>query len=187
MRKGADIPKRVDMTPGPMMDGLAHCFVLERVTPSVARFRVAGQSVQKLLNMEPRGMPISALFTPAGREMLAPIIYDVCEQPEINEIPLIATRGLARSPLRARMLLLPLRNDDEGINRLFGALVVDGKPSRRALRFDFDPNANLRTQPVRPVIRTVHEILADTRDQIAVPTPVRRTPHQPLRLVIDNT
>lgn len=202
MRKGSALPNRVDMTPGPLSDSLAHCFTLERVTPSVARFRVAGREVHRLLNMEPRGMPISAMFTPTGREMLAPIIYDVCERPEISEIPLIASRGLGRGSLTGRMLLLPLKHDGETVNRIFGAIVVDGRPTRRALRFDLDHTQPLRSEPVQPVIRTVHEILSypDT-DGMAIPPmpapqiwepsapaqPQRRTQMPALRLVVDNT
>lgn len=198
MRRGSALPNRVDMSPGPLSDSLAYCFTLERVTPSVARFRVAGREVHKLLNMEPRGMPISALFTPTGREMLAPIIYDVCERREISEIPLIASRGLGRSPLRGRMLLLPLKHDGEAVNRIFGAIVVDGRPPRRALRFEIDNGQPLRCEPVRPAIRTVHEILsypdADETPLPPLPTPQiwepaepRRDPMPALRLVVDNT
>jgi hypothetical protein len=214
MRKGSDLPKRVDMTPGPLSDDLAHCFTLERVTPSVARFRVAGRAMHQMLSMEPRGMPISALFTPTGREMLAPIIFDVCERPEISEIPLIAARGLGRSPLRARMLLLPLKHDGEAVNRIFGAIVVDGRPPRRTLRFEFDREQSLRSEPIQPIIRTVHEILThpDTgpdmpplpspsawvpprtpewvspnQDTYEPSTPRPRSPMPALRLVVDNT
>lgn len=187
LRKGTDVPERVDMTPGPVSEGLAHCFMLERVTPSVARFRVAGQAIQTLLKMEPRGMPMSALFTPAGREMLAPIIHDVCENPEICEVPLVAHTGFGRSPLRGRLLLLPLRHDGDIINRLFGALVVDGKVGRRPLRFDFDQSIAIRTQTFQPVIRTVHEIMSEP-DNMVIPQPMmkREGPWPSLRLVVNN-
>jgi hypothetical protein len=188
LRKGTDVPQRIDLTPGPVSAGLAHCFVLERVTPSVARFRVAGQAIHTLLKMEPRGMPISALFTPAGRQMLAPIIHDVCENAEICEIPLIAYTGFGRSPLRGRLLLLPLRHDGDTINRMFGALVVDGKVGRQTLRFEFDQSIAIRTQTIQPVIRTVHEIMSKP-DDIVVPQPKMRQqgPWPALRLVIDNS
>jgi hypothetical protein len=209
MRKGADVPDRVDLTPAPLSDALAHCFTLERVTPTVARFRVAGRNVHKLLNMEPRGMPISALFTPLGREMLAPIIFDVCETPEITEIPLVAHRGFGRTPLRGRLLLLPLKQDSEEVNRLFGALVVDGRSGRRPLRFDFDQEQSLRVQSVRPIIRTIHEVMDEPITDFGGPgptpafstqTPVlafesetttvsteRSTTSPALRLVVDNS
>ncbi|UWQ97968.1 PAS domain-containing protein [Rhodobacteraceae bacterium S2214] len=200
MRKGSALPNRVDMTPGPLSDSLAHCFTLERVTPSVARFRVAGRAIHQILNLEPRGMPISALFTPMGREMVAPIIYDVCEGPEISEIPLVAPRGLGRSPLRGRMLLLPLKHDGEAVNRIFGAIVIDGRAGRRPLRFEFDSEQSLRSEPVQPVIRTVHEILKypDVAPVATPPLPSPQiweppalqptsTPTPALRLVVDNT
>ena len=197
LRNGNDVPHRVDLTPGAVADGLSHCFMLGRVTPSVARFRVAGQAIHALLKMEPRGMPLSALFTPAGRQMLAPIIHDVCETPEISEVPLVAPRGMGRAPLRARLLLLPMRHDVEGINRILGALVVDGRPGRKALRFEFDQEGTVRSESTQPIIRTVHEIMSVPNVTLhpAAP-PLQQANSVPtlapikgfgLRLVVDNS
>lgn len=200
LRANQLVPNRADIGSGALSPVLSHTFVLERVTPSVARFRVAGQAIHGMLNMEPRGMPISAIFTPMGRQMLAPLIYDVCEGPELVEIPLIAQRGLARSPLRARLLMLPIKTTGPDINGIFGAIVIDGRAGRRSLRFDFDSDGTMRTEPLGPVIRTVHEVMTD--DDEDVPQVAARTiepvlphelrqldePRQPgLRLVVDNT
>ena len=179
------VPSRADIGTGILAPVLGHTFVLERVTASVARFRVAGQAIHSMLNMEPRGMPISAIFTPMGRQMLAPLIYDVCEGPELVEIPLVAQRGLARSPLRARLLMLPIRTIGDEINAIFGALVLDGRAGRRSIRFDFDVESELRTEALRPAIRTVHEVMDEP-----VPTPPMRSfeaKRAGLRLVVDNT
>ena len=179
------VPNRADIGTGAFSSVLSHTFILERVTPSVARFRVAGQTIHKMLNMEPRGMPISAIFSPLGRQMLAPLIYDVCEGPELVEIPLIAQRGLARSPLRARLLMLPIKTTGDGINAIFGAIVVDGRAGRRSIRFDFDVESELRTEALSPVIRTVHEVM-DEPDTL--PSLRSFTAQRPgLRLVVDNT
>ena len=187
LRKGADVPQRIDFMPGPMSECLAHCFMLERVRPSVARIRVAGQAIHTLLKMDPRGMPMSVLFTPAGRQMLAPIVNDVCENAAIFEVPLTANRGLGRSLLKGRLLLLPLRHDGDAINRLLGALVVDGRIGRRTLRFDFDQNVATRTQTIQPVIRTVHEIMSEPADIVVLPPRMKRQgPRPALRLVVDN-
>ncbi|MBB5721871.1 hypothetical protein FHS72_001495 [Loktanella ponticola] len=180
MRNGDDLPQRVDLSPDHLSDSLAHCFTLERVAPTIARFRVAGRAVHEVLNMEPRGMPLSALFTPAGRDMLAPLIFDVCEGPDIVEVPVIAARSLGRSPLRGRLLLMPLKHAGQEVNRLFGAVVVDGKTGRRPMRFDFDRDQSLRQQAVQPIIRTVHEILSE-------PTVAHPAPRPALRLIVDNT
>ena len=185
LRANQLVPNRADIGLGVLSLVLGHTFVLERVTPSVARFRVAGQAIHSMLNMEPRGMPISAIFTPMGRQMLAPLIYDVCEGPELVEIPLIAQRGLARSPLRARLLMLPIRTIGDEINAIFGALVVDGRAGRRSIRFDFDVESELRTEVLSPAIRTVHEVIDEP-----VPTPPIQSfavKRPGLRLVVDNT
>lgn len=185
------VPYRSDLTTNAMSDEISHSFTLERVTPSVARFRVAGQALHSHLKMEPRGMPISAMFTPQGRQMLAPLIYDVCENLAIVEVSLMTPRRFAKSTLRARLLMMPVRTGDADINTIFGALVVDGKSGGRTLRFDFDPEGTLRTEHLRaPQIRTVHEV--------AAPVPVTPSSHETpmprpaahaarLRLVVDNS
>jgi len=195
LRDGDDVPHRADLSPDELADSLAHCFTLERVAPSVARFRVAGRAVHEVLNMEPRGMPISALFTPLGRDMLAPLIYDVCEGPDIVEVPITAARGLGRHAMRGRLLLMPLKHDDHEVSRLFGALVVDHAAGRRQLRFDFDQSQNLRQHRVlpaqQPVVRTVFEMLGEAQPDDWAPAPQQQVQRPArasgLRLVVDNT
>lgn len=178
LRDASGVPARRDLTPQPLVGALSHCFILERVTATVARFRVAGQSVHKLLEMEPRGLPLSSLFTASSRISLAPIINAVCEGPELAEIPVIASRGIARTPLRGRLLLLPLKDDDGAVTRIFGAIVVDGNRARRALRFDFDTNYPLRSQKIKPIIRTVHEV-ASLTEVLELPNTRHETPAKP--------
>jgi hypothetical protein len=140
--------------------------------------------------MDARAMPLSAAFTAEGREAIGPLINAVCEGPKIVEVPLEAARGLARGPVRGRLLLMPLTDQDGDVSRIFGAIVLDGKPGRRALRFDVDPSLPLRCKRLTPLIRTVHEVkphltvarvLAGAHDCEAP----RQRPR--LRLVVDNT
>lgn len=194
-RGSRTVPSRADLNSGILENTLSHSFFLERVTPTVARFRVAGQAIHTHLGMEPRGMPISAVFTPAGRQMLAPLIYDVCENPAIVEVPLIAQRRFAFGSIRARLLMMPVRTIDREINMICGAMVMDGSGGSRSLRFDIDPDYPLRTEHVRPAIRTVHEVLTDVPHVAQTASEV--TPRAPepspaprlsgLRLVVDNT
>ena len=187
LTRGAQtVPYRSDLTNFGLGDALSHSFTLERVTPSVARFRVAGQALHDHLRMEPRGMPISAMFTPQGRQMLAPLIFDVCETPCIVEVSLMTPKRFAAPSLRARLLMMPVRTGDaDEINTIFGALVVDGKGSSRTMRFDFDPDGVLRSEQLRPKIRTIHEVAEPVVEDV-VPSRVV-TPFPALRLVVDNT
>ncbi len=193
IRKSSPVPARMTLSPDALDAALSHCFVLERVAPTIARFRVAGQALSTILGMEARSMPLSAVFTADGRDTLGPLINAVCEGPEIVEIPLTATRGLARGPVRGRLLLLPLTDQDGDISRIFGAIVLDGKPGRRALRFDVDQALPLRCKRLTPMIRTIHEVktqmaTADYHDDFGdthAPAPQFRRPH--LRLVVNNS
>lgn len=201
-RNFGSIPSQADLAPEPLNDALSYCFILERLSPTIARFRVAGQGLNDLLRLEARGMPLSAIFTPEGRAQLGPIINAVCEVPEIVEIPVTASRGIIGGPLRGRVLLLPLKDVEGKLTRIFGALIVDGTPGRRALRFDIDPLVPLRTQRLSPVIRTIAENapaatapqyvqrLRDVEPTMPVvpsvlPTLSARRSY--LRLVVDNT
>ena len=64
LRKGADVPQRIDFMPGPMSECLAHCFMLERVAPSVARIRVAGQAHSYAVEDGPTGHANECLVHP---------------------------------------------------------------------------------------------------------------------------
>jgi len=43
------LPSRASLSPEPLDTALSHCFILERVAPEVARFRVAGRDLTELL------------------------------------------------------------------------------------------------------------------------------------------
>lgn len=202
-RPFGQIPSQADLAPEPLNTALSHCFVLERISATVARFRIAGKGLNELLRFEARGMPLSAIFSAEGRAQLGPMINAVCEQPEIAEIPLTASRGLIGGPLRGRLLLMPMKDARGEITRIFGALIVDGAPGRRALRFDIDPAVPLRNQRLAtPVIRTIAEdaptpappqVLNHLREiapatiPAAAHIPTPRAPRSYLRLVVDNT
>lgn len=195
MRKMGPVPAQLSLSPEPLDNALSHCFVLERVGATIARFRVAGQALTHLMGMEARAMPLSALFSAEGREALGPLVNSCCEGPEIVEIPLIASRGLGRSSMRGRLLMLPLKDRDGDVTRLFGCIVSDTPPGRRVMRFDIDRQIPIRCKRLTPLMETLTEL----RDRFAFPadedrqperipavmTKIAQTPH--LRLVVDNT
>ena len=199
MRTANGLPVRTSVAPEPLDDSLAHCFVLERVAPQIARFRVAGRELTRLLGMEPRSMPLSALFSSEGRDLLGEMVANVSDGPHIVEIPLTIPRGFARAPVRGRLLMLPLVDRNGNSSRILGAIVLDGKPGRGALRFDIDQSVPLRCKRVGPRIRTSQPIpvteAAETihqRPLARAETPARERPNirfgRPhLRLVVDNS
>lgn len=197
MRATDTVPTQMSVSPDALDEALANCFVLERVAPTIARFRVAGKQLNDLMGIDVRGMPLSTLFSEAGRQSLAEVVQSVCEGPEIAEIPITATRGLRRSVLRGRVLLLPLKGRDGQVNRIFGAIVLDGAPSRHTVRFDFDRSIPLRGKRLTPMIRTISEMktavadmnaAADRATMAKAMEPLPALSARPyLQLVVDNT
>ena len=67
--RGTDlVPRRTLIEPHGLHDALAHVFLIERIAPGLARFRLAGTHMTNLMGMEVRGMPLSAILAPASRD-----------------------------------------------------------------------------------------------------------------------
>ena len=64
LRKGSDLPRRDEIDPRGIVGALENTFLLERVAPGVARFRLAGMQLHDLMGMDVRGMPLTALIGP---------------------------------------------------------------------------------------------------------------------------
>ncbi len=179
------MPSRPEIDAAAIEPVLPWVFTAEAVAPGVLRLRIAGQRFTELLRMEPRGMPLCALFTPEGRAALAPLVEQVLTQPALVEMPLRSSRGLMRPRLTGRLLILPLTRGGRGAGRLpdmvIGALVCDRAPG--ALPVRFDPGEG----PVRIETLTA----GPNRPCLAVESAVRRhlrPAHPPpaLRLVASN-
>ena len=69
MRNGT-LPRRAEIDPRAIDSALADIFLIERIAPGLARFRVAGRRLSALMNMDVRGMPLSAIIAPAHRDDL---------------------------------------------------------------------------------------------------------------------
>ena len=71
LRDGRAMPARADVDPRGIQSALEYAFILERIAPGVARFRVAGMHLNDLMGMEVRGMPLTAMFVPEGRKEIS--------------------------------------------------------------------------------------------------------------------
>jgi len=149
----AGIPKRAQIDPRGMEDALEYAFILERVAPGVARFRIAGGHFSDLMGMEVRGMPLTAMFEADERKSVSDLIERVCKTPEIIEIALDGGTGIGRGPLKAKMLLAPLRSDQGAVNRLLGCLQSEGRIGRQPRRFTVKSvkATNIETNAIYPV------------------------------------
>lgn len=128
------VPDRAEIDPRALSGALEHAFVLERIAPGLARFRVAGMHLSDLMGLEVRGMPISAIFTPGSRPDLARALDAVFDEPARVRLSLDGEGGIGRPGLSGEMLLLPLRSDSGEVNRALGCLVMEGGLGRKPRR-----------------------------------------------------
>lgn len=146
--RGTDlIPRRRLIEPHGLRDALAHVFLIERIAPGMARFRLAGTHLAQVMGMEIRGMPLSAILAPASRDGARVLVEAVFAGPSIVELALESERGLARQALQGRMILLPVGGDDDLCDRALGCLVTEGDVGRGPRRFAI---TRQRTETVLP-------------------------------------
>lgn len=136
LRDGRGVPLRADVDPRGIEGALEHAFILERVAPRVARFRVAGAHLNDLMGMEVRGMPMSSIFAPATRVDLVPLLEQVFLTPAVAELTLRGEAGMGRPPLVGSLLILPLRSDLGDVSRALGCLVTRGAIGHAPRRFE---------------------------------------------------
>lgn len=132
------LPLRSEIDPRGLKGALEFCFVLERIAPGLARLRVAGSHLGDLMGMEVRGMPISSFLTSNARQEFAQMLEELFETPATASIMLSAETGFGRPPLRARMILLPVRSDLGDTSRVLGGFVTDGDIGRVPRRFNVE-------------------------------------------------
>lgn len=123
LRPQGGLPARTDLNPRDIALALDYAFVLERVAPGVVRFRVAGGHLAHLMGMDLRGMPVTALAQAAHRDMLA------AQLDRVFDLPATLDMQLARSDLRADLLILPLHDSEGCITLATGALVARDDPA----------------------------------------------------------
>jgi len=136
LRMGRLVPMRSEIDPRGIERALEHTFILERIAPGLARFRLSGMHLNDLLGMEVRGMPFTSFFTPTARQMICDTLEDVFDGPKTAELTLTGERSIGKPALDSRLILLPLRSDLGEITRIIGCLVSSGPTGRAPRRFD---------------------------------------------------
>lgn len=136
LRQGRAIPNRSDVEPQGIRAALDYAFILERIAPGAARFRLAGRHLVDLMGMEVRGMPVCSLLNPDSRGRLSDVLETVFKGPQIAEIAMHSRAAYGRPALNGRLLLLPLKSDLGDITRALGCLVGEGEIGRGPRRFD---------------------------------------------------
>jgi hypothetical protein len=158
------LPARARIDPRALENVLDHVLIAERIAPGIARLRITGAVMTRLAGMEPRGLPLSALFSVSARAELSRILETVFDAPAVAEI------GLRGGAGTARMILLPMLCDAGRVNRVLGAVTADAR--LESVTFDITEE---RLRPVyAPHTPTTAEAAEDT-------VPFAHAPH--LRLV----
>jgi len=149
-----DVPQRAAVDPRGLENLLEHAFVLERVAPGIARFRVAGQHLVEHAGMDVRGMPVSALFSAHARAGLSAALEHVFEKPAIAELSLGGESGFGRKQIQGKMLVLPLRDESGRISRALGALVIQSRKRAPQRFYITEAQFSNATAPEDPVCET---------------------------------
>ena len=193
LRDGPNLPRRDQIDPRGIAGALEQVFLVERIAPGIARFRLAGMGVSAVLGMDLRGMPLSALFEPEARARLSPALESVFRDRAALDIWLEAARGPGRPALEARLLLLPLVNTRGLTDLALGCLALEGDIGRVPRRFVIAallteslnaPGAQPTERPPAPFAQPERQPVAgfdEAQAPFVAPRPPRGRPH--LRLV----
>ncbi|WP_170790896.1 PAS domain-containing protein [Ruegeria lacuscaerulensis] len=156
---GDGVPMRSQIDPRGLENILEYTFILERIAPGLARFRLAGSHLNNLAGIEVRGTPLTAFFEPGARTQITDVLEEVFAKPAIAELGLISSGALGRTRMQARMILLPLKSDLGDVSRVLGVMVSDGVIGATPRRFDVSgrklrPVSDVQApqKPVRPSV-----------------------------------
>lgn len=183
------VPERKNVDPSAMGNLLEDSFILERVAPGVARVRVAGRNIGKLIGVEPRGLPVTSFFTPESRTAISGYLEMVFNGPKILEIPLASPRSTGKPALDGKILLLPLRDDHGHVNRVLGVLVMSGRRGIGPRRFEISEGISPRIDQIGMLraVETVRQPRGMNLHPNADQMPLKKAESRPtLRLVVSN-
>lgn len=146
LRQEGRLPRRDDINPRGIASALENVFLVEQIAPNHGRIRLSGMGLNDLLDMDVRGMPVTALLEPMARSRLSQSLCGLFRAENILDLWLEAERGIGRPALSARMLLLPLIGGHGEPDLALGCLCTKGNIGRTPRRFS--------------ISRLVHEPLA---------------------------
>lgn len=138
LRDGRAAPARVEVDPRGLAGVLKHCFILEKIAPGLARFRVCGQHLNDLMGLEMKGMPFSTLFLPEARDVLEDTLDRVFSTPATTRLRVAGPSDFRRRRIEGRMLLLPLRSDLGDVSRILGCLAMQSDHGPRPRRLGIE-------------------------------------------------
>lgn len=147
LRAGGGIPDRSALDPRGLGGVLDRIFLAERIGRGLVQVRIAGSGLAELAGMDLRGLPLSCLFTPEARPLLAEAVEAVASGQTVAELDLASDRGTGQ-PV-ARLLLLPV-SDGPGQRLVLGCLGSHGVPPRSKFQILRRIEERLVHAPVAP-------------------------------------
>lgn len=130
------LPSRSEVDPRGLDGVLSQAFILERIAPGLARFRIAGSHITEFTGLELRQMPASVLFGIHSRAVLSDALEAVFDEPAAVHMELVSPGGFAQAELKGEMILLPLRSDTGEVSRVLGGIAMDGTIGRKPRRLE---------------------------------------------------
>lgn len=103
LRGARRLPARTDVDPRQIDAALPSTLILEEVTPSVARIRVAGEEISRPFGFDLRGMPLSSLFKLQSRAALGALLDSAFSAPALVSAPLVGGGHILLLPLEDRL------------------------------------------------------------------------------------
>lgn len=135
LRDGRLVPDRGEIDPRGFPGALPYSFLLERIAPGLARVRITGRHMSDLMGIDMQGLPLTSLFMPEARPGIIEVLSAVFDEPAVARLRLESEGGIGRRRMEARLLLLPLRDDQGEVTRAIGAIVAEGAIGRTPRRF----------------------------------------------------
>ena len=120
-------PKRFEIEPSCTSGNLPDTFILERVSPSSLRFRLAGTRICEAFGIDFRGVDLFRLFEDGDARIIAQQIASASEGAVcVFRISAGSTSGLSTE---FELLILPLTHTRDTVDRFLGALTPVAKPN----------------------------------------------------------
>ena len=156
------VPLRSEIDPRGIERALDNTFLLERIAPGLARFRLAGKVLNSLLDMEVRGMPITALFRTDDRDAVRSALNALFEGPEVVSIQMTVREQITLRSIAADLKLFPLKSDLGDLSRALGCISIHGQPANRPGRLAIETLSTIKlsgeTSEKNPISRPMDEL-----------------------------
>jgi hypothetical protein len=127
LRGKRSAPDRSEIEPADIRHLLGHTFILEVVSRQEYRFRLAGTKVCALYGREMKGKDFAAFWERRDREAVATMLSAITSDAAATVMGLKGRSDHGRD-LDMEVIMLPLRQRDEGYTRILGSLVAMDDP-----------------------------------------------------------